>query len=74
MTRSNVTAWKERYNVRFIKGDMTERDPEAEAFLAALGSRSLPTAAVFRTNGREAPVVIRDLYTASQLERLLGSL
>lgn len=74
MTRSNVTAWKERYGVRFIKVDMTERDPEAEALLAALGSRSLPTAAVFRSNGRNAPVVIRDLYTADQLERLLGTL
>ncbi|EGB13858.1 Protein-disulfide reductase [Pseudodesulfovibrio mercurii] len=74
MTRSNVAEWKERYGVRFIKVDMTERDPEAEALLAALGSRSLPTAAVFRVNGRETPVVIRDLYTADQLENLLKSL
>ncbi|AMK11637.1 protein-disulfide reductase DsbD family protein [Pseudodesulfovibrio indicus] len=74
MTRDNVTAWKERYGIRFVKVDMTERDPEAEAFLAALGSRSLPTAAVFRADNRNAPVVIRDLYTADQLERLLGSL
>ncbi|MEZ7196437.1 protein-disulfide reductase DsbD family protein [Pseudodesulfovibrio karagichevae] len=74
LTRQNVTAWKERYNVRFIKVDMTERDPETEALLAALGSRSLPTAAVFRINGRQTPVVIRDLYTADQLENLLKSL
>jgi thiol:disulfide interchange protein DsbD len=74
LTRANVTAWKERYNVRFIKVDMTKRDPETEALLAALGSRSLPTAAVFRVNGRETPVVIRDLYTADQLEKLLKSL
>ena len=74
LTTTNVTAWKERYNVRFIKVDMTERDPETEALLAALGSRSLPTAAVFRVNGRETPVVIRDLYTADQLEKLLKSL
>ena len=74
LTRENVTAWKERYAVRFIKVDMTERDPESEALLAALGSRSLPTAALFRINGRETPVVIRDLYTANQLENLLKSL
>jgi thiol:disulfide interchange protein DsbD len=74
LTKGNVTAWKERYNVRFIKVDMTKRDPETEALLAALGSRSLPTAAVFRVNGRETPVVIRDLYTADQLEKLLKSL
>jgi thiol:disulfide interchange protein DsbD len=74
LTRENVTAWKERYGVRFIKVDMTERDPESEALLAALGSRSLPTAALFRINGRETPVVIRDLYTANQLENLLKSL
>jgi thiol:disulfide interchange protein DsbD len=74
LTRKNVTAWKARYNVRFIKVDMTARDPESEALLSALGSRSLPTAAVFRTGGRETPVVIRDLYTADQLEKLLKSL
>lgn len=74
LTQANVTAWKERYNVRFIKVDMTERDPETEALLAALGSKSLPTAAVFRINGRETPVVIRDLFTADQLEKLLNSL
>ncbi|WFS61081.1 cytochrome c biogenesis protein CcdA [Pseudodesulfovibrio thermohalotolerans] len=74
MTRENVEDWKERYNVRFIKVDMTERDPEAEALLEALGSRSLPTAAVFRKNDRQTPVVIRDLYTVNQLENLLKSL
>jgi thiol:disulfide interchange protein DsbD len=74
LTRKNVTAWKARYNVRFIKVDMTGRDPESEALLAALGSRSLPTAAVFRVNGRKTPVVLRDLYTADQLENLLKSL
>jgi thiol:disulfide interchange protein DsbD len=74
LTRKNVAAWKARYNVRFIKVDMTVRDPESEALLAALGSRSLPTAAVFRTGGRKTPVVIRDLYTADQLENLLKSL
>ena len=74
LTRENVAAWKERYGVRFIKVDMTERDPESEALLAALGSRSLPTAALFRVNSRKTPVVIRDLYTANQLEKLLKSL
>ena len=74
MTAENVNAWKARYGVRFIKVDMTQRDPEAEALLLALGSRSLPTVALFRRGDAESPLVIRDLFTANQLEQAQKSL
>ncbi|MCJ2164011.1 MULTISPECIES: cytochrome c biogenesis protein CcdA [unclassified Pseudodesulfovibrio] len=74
MTNENVISWETNYAVRFIKVDMTQRDPEAEALLLALGSRSLPTAAVFKKGQGNTPLVIRDLFTAKQLESILKSL
>ena len=74
MTNDNVARWKHAYNVRFIKVDMTERDPEAEALLNALGSRSIPMAALFSKESPSSPVVLRDLFTADQLENILKDL
>ena len=73
MTDKNVALWKSKYAVRFIKVDMTERDPEAEALLLALGSRSIPTAAIFRKNEPKTPLVLRDLFTVKQVENILDS-
>jgi len=74
LTNDNIAHWKKEYGIAFIKVDMTERDPEAEALLRALGSMSIPTAALF-TIGEESgsPLVLRDLYTKSQLENILKS-
>ncbi|WP_319543818.1 cytochrome c biogenesis protein CcdA [uncultured Pseudodesulfovibrio sp.] len=74
MTHENVSRWKEEYTIRFIKVDMTERDPEAEALLQALGSKSLPTAAIFKKDNPSSPVVLRDLFTVDQLENIMKSL
>ena len=74
MTDSNVTRWKNQHAVRFIKVDMTEQNPDAEALLQALGSRSIPTAALFGTEEPNKPLVLRDLFTAKQVENILESL
>jgi len=74
MTNENVRRWKEEYTIKFIKVDMTERDPEAEALLKALGSRSIPTAAIFTKSNPLSPVVLRDLFTVDQLENIMKSL
>lgn len=74
MTDKNVARWKSRYQIRFIKVNMTEHHPEAEALLRALGSRSIPTAALFRRNKSEKPLVLRDLFTVKQVENILESL
>lgn len=74
MTDKNVSKWKKQYGITFIKVDMTERDPEAEALLQALGSMSIPTSALFSTGPNSTtPTVIRDLFTESQLEEILKS-
>lgn len=74
LTDENVALWKKEYGIRFIKVDMTERDVEAEALLQALGSRSIPTAAIFEKNNPTAPLVLRDLFTVNQVEKILKSL
>lgn len=74
LTPENVQRWKDKYGIAFIKVDMTEPDPEAEALLRALGSMSIPAAAFF-VPGEESssPMVLRDLFTESQLENMLES-
>lgn len=74
MTNENVSRWKKKYSIKFIKVDMTERDPEAEALLKALGSRSIPTAAIFTIKNPSSPIVLRDLFTVDQLENIMKSL
>jgi thiol:disulfide interchange protein DsbD len=74
LTPENVTAWKQTYNIAFIKVDLTERNVEGEALLQALGSKSIPAAALFTPGkGSASPLVLRDLYTRSQLENILRS-
>ena len=74
LTDENIARWKKEYGLAFIKVDMTERDLEAEALLRALGSMSIPTAALFAPGeDSRSPLVLRDLFTESQLENILKS-
>jgi len=73
LTPENVLRWKNKYEVTFIKVDMTERDLEAEELLKALGSMSVPTAAFFTPHTQHEPLVLRDLFTKTQLENVLRS-
>lgn len=74
LTHDNILRWKKQYGITFIKVDLTERNMEGESLLQALGSMSIPTAAFF-TPGPESnsPMVLRDLFTQSQLENILKS-
>ncbi|WP_243546068.1 protein-disulfide reductase DsbD family protein [Pseudodesulfovibrio tunisiensis] len=74
LTPDNVRHWKRQYDIRFIKADLTERNPDAEALLKALGGSSIPMAAVFGTGpAADRPLVLRDLFTKTQLENALES-
>lgn len=73
LTPENVMRWKDTYGVRFIRVDMTERNMEAEELLKALGSMSVPTAAFFTPKTPNEPMVLRDLFTKTQLENVLRS-
>lgn len=73
LTPTNLNRWRENYNLTFIKVDITAPDKVADKFLRALGSRSIPLAAIFKpgTNS-SSPTVIRDLYTTGQMDEALS--
>ncbi len=72
LTEENLQAWHERYNLHYVKVDITRDNAAGEAFLHALGSRSIPLTAIF-IPGAEAnsPVILRDIYTQQSLEGAL---
>lgn len=71
---SAVAKLQKRYGFKAVRVDLTRESPEAMALLRALGSASIPVAAVFpkgTDSGR--PVVLRDLFTSGQLEEALDT-
>ncbi|MFH1915364.1 MAG: cytochrome c biogenesis protein CcdA [Pseudomonadota bacterium] len=74
LTPGNVAGWKRDHDIAFIRVDLTERNVEGEALLKAMGSMSIPASALFAPGEAGAsPLVLRDLYTRSQLENILRS-
>ncbi len=67
-----LAKWKDKYDIIFLQADLTEHNPEAQALLEALGSQSIPVVALF-PKGEEStsPLVLRDLFTPSQMEDAL---
>ena len=71
----NLMRWRARYGLRFIKVDLTQDDPDAMALLRALGSQSIPVVAIFpRGEDKSRPMVLRDLFSAGQMDGVLRSL
>ena len=72
LTPPRVTQWGTRHKAVFMKVDLTRQTPPAMALLRALGSQSIPVAAFFPA-GRDAqaPLVLRDLFTAGQFEQAM---
>lgn len=68
LTPSRLNGLKDRYGARLLRADLTERNPEAEALLQSLGSKSIPLIAVFPKARPDSPLVLRDLFTPEQLE------
>ncbi len=60
-----------RKDVVLMKADITQKRPVAEALLERLGSRSIPFLGVFPGDDPYHPWVLRDIYTRSDLLRLL---
>lgn len=70
LTPKAVAELKRRFGMVAVRVDMTRQDPETTALLRALGSASIPLAAVFPAGeGSSRPVVLRDLFTSGQLEQ-----
>ncbi len=62
----------QRYAAVLIRVDLTHEDAERMALLSALGARSIPLVAIFSPHRPNAPLILRDLFTATTLERALA--
>jgi thiol:disulfide interchange protein DsbD len=71
-TSRRMQRLQQTYDLLLIKADLTEPQPEAQRLLEQLGGKSIPAAAIFPP-GKNAsrPLVLRDLFSASQLEAAL---
>ncbi|SKA87328.1 thiol:disulfide interchange protein DsbD [Paucidesulfovibrio gracilis DSM 16080] len=64
--------WAEEFNATFVRVDLTEDDPEAEALLRALNSRSIPLLAIFpQGEHANSPIVLRDIFTTRGIDAAL---
>ena len=72
LTPGRMQELQSAYGLRLLRADLTERNPEAEALLSALGSKSIPLLALFSQNSPQEPVVLRDLFTPQQLEEAVA--
>ncbi|BBD08294.1 protein-disulfide reductase [Desulfovibrio ferrophilus] len=68
----NLTKWQEHFDLTYVQVDMTQDNPEGLALLRALGSQSIPVVAIFPPGpGHKSPLVLRDLFSASQMDDAL---
>lgn len=75
LTPERLNALAARYGLRLVRVDLTRPDPDAEALLRAVGSVSIPVTAIFPKGFlANSPLVLRDIYTARQLEAALATL
>lgn len=72
LTPGRMAELQSRYSIRLLKADLTERNPEAEALLSALGSKSIPLLALFSKDSPQEPLILRDLFTPQQLEEAVA--
>jgi thiol:disulfide interchange protein len=61
-------------NILAMTADLTHPDPAIEALLHNLGSKSIPFLAVFPKDNPYQPIVMRDLLSKRELEKVLNSL
>ncbi|OBQ46171.1 protein-disulfide reductase DsbD family protein [Halodesulfovibrio spirochaetisodalis] len=72
LTAENRAKWENKYNVEFVKVDLTTEDMEKQKFLESLGASSIPIVAIFPTGEKaSSPIILRDLFTTGQMENAL---
>jgi thiol:disulfide interchange protein DsbD len=69
---SNMAALAEKHSLTLVRADLTRPAPDAQNLLRSLGSISIPLTAIF-PKGEQAysPLILRDIYTLSQLKAAL---
>ena len=68
----NLLPILDQYSVKAVKVDMTQKNENHDRLLKALNSASIPMLAVFpEGNGASQPVILRDIYTITDLHLAL---
>lgn len=74
---SNLAKWRDKYDLVYIKVDLTGDNAESRAgaeLLKAMNSASIPLLAVFPAGpGHKTPTVLRDIVTTEQVEEALDA-
>jgi len=74
LTPDKLQKWSKEYRAKLIQVDLTDHNPDGMKLLNALGSQSIPVVAIFPKGDRsKQPLVLRDLFTSSQMEQALAS-
>lgn len=72
LTDKNTARWHKKYQLNFMKADITQESPLEEALLKQMGSSSIPLIAIFPSGEQSRkPVVLRDIVSSRQLEDAL---
>ncbi|MDR2743870.1 MAG: thioredoxin family protein [Desulfovibrio sp.] len=70
LTDERLRGWQRRYDMEFIRVDITNDNPCAPRLLEELGSKSIPLTALFPTGeNASSPLVLRDMYTVRHIEK-----
>jgi thiol:disulfide interchange protein DsbD len=75
LTDERLSEWQRRYDMEFVRVDITNDNPCATRLLEKLGSKSIPLTALFPT-GESAfsPLVLRDMYTQRHIEQNMNKI
>ncbi|MDR3358411.1 MAG: thioredoxin family protein [Desulfovibrio sp.] len=75
LTDERLGEWQRRYDMEFIRVDITNDNPCAIRLLEELGSKSLPLTALFPAGAKaSSPLVLRDMYTVRHIEKNMNEI
>ncbi|MDR1776317.1 MAG: thioredoxin family protein [Desulfovibrio sp.] len=75
LTDEKLKKWQERYNIEFIRVDITRGNAEASDLLEKLGSKSIPLTALFPAGEKAvSPMVLRDVYSVRHIEKTMDKI
>lgn len=68
-TEKRLSMLQQKYNLEFVRVDLTDANAYGIKLLGLLGSRSIPLTALFPAGeGASRPLVLRDVFSATSLE------
>ncbi|MDR2055132.1 MAG: thioredoxin family protein [Desulfovibrio sp.] len=75
LTDERLREWQRRYDMEFIRVDITKDNAFANRLLEELGSKSIPLTALFPTGeNASSPLVLRDMYTVRHIEKNMSKI